>query len=239
MTHGDGGGSRRSRKRPLSEEDRRLWDHVVRSVAPNVRKKQRVLDGPGYQPPDEAGRNSETTAELHTRLESGAGRIPSPKSQVATPPPAAKAEPRGPHRHVPPPIADFDRKAARRIRSGRTDIEARIDLHGMRQDEAHMTLRGFLNGCHARGLRWVLVITGKGRSLRLDGGEADSGPARRRGADRRDFPSWQEDERGVLKRVVPRWLAEPELRAIVVSYTTAAPNHGGEGALYIQLRARR
>lgn len=38
---------------------------------------------------------------------------------------------------------------------------------------------------------------------------------------------------------MPRWLAEPELRSIVVSYTTAAPNHGGEGALYIQLRARR
>lgn len=239
MTQADGGGSRRSRKRSLSEEDRRLWDHVVRSVAPSVRAKSRVLDAPGYEPPEEMGGRAETTAELHTRLESGAGRIPAPKSAVSKPAPVSKADPRVPHRHVPPPIADFDRKAARRIRSGRTDIEARIDLHGMRQDEAHMTLRGFLNGCHARGLRWVLVITGKGRSLRLDGGGDDAGPARRRGANRRDLPSWQEDERGVLKRVVPRWLAEPELRSIVVSYTTAAPNHGGEGALYIQLRARR
>jgi DNA-nicking Smr family endonuclease len=32
------------------------------------------------------------------------------------------------------------------------------------------------------------------------------------------------------------WLGEPELRAIVVSFATAAIPHGGEGALYIQLR---
>ena len=44
------------------------------------------------------------------------------------------------------------------------------------------------------------------------------------------------NERGVLKRNVPMWLAEPELRAIVVSFATAAIPHGGEGALYIQLR---
>jgi DNA-nicking Smr family endonuclease len=41
----------------------------------------------------------------------------------------------------------------------------------------------------------------------------------------------------VLKSNVPRWLAEPELRAIVTSYTTAAQNHGGDGALYVQLRS--
>jgi DNA-nicking Smr family endonuclease len=40
----------------------------------------------------------------------------------------------------------------------------------------------------------------------------------------------------VLRKNVPLWLAEPELRAIVVSFTTAAVPHGGEGALYIQLR---
>jgi DNA-nicking Smr family endonuclease len=48
-----------------------------------------------------------------------------------------------------------------------------------------------------------------------------------------------EPERGVLRRNVPRWLAEPDLRSIVVCYTAAAASHGGEGALYIQLRRRR
>jgi DNA-nicking Smr family endonuclease len=42
----------------------------------------------------------------------------------------------------------------------------------------------------------------------------------------------------VLKRNVPRWLEEPDVRSIVVSYTTAAIQHGGEGAIYVHLRAR-
>jgi DNA-nicking Smr family endonuclease len=42
----------------------------------------------------------------------------------------------------------------------------------------------------------------------------------------------------VLKRNVPRWLAEPELAAIVVGYTEAAVRHGGAGALYVQLRRK-
>ena len=76
--------------------------------------------------------------------------------------------------------------------------------------------------CHGRGLRWVLVITGKGSR-------------RSRDDDSVGF-SIGGSEPGVLKRNVPMWLAEPELRAIVVSFATAAIPHGGEGALYIQLR---
>jgi DNA-nicking Smr family endonuclease len=42
--------------------------------------------------------------------------------------------------------------------------------------------------------------------------------------------------RGVLRRSVPRWLAEPDLRGLVVSFTEASPRHGGTGALYVRLR---
>ncbi|MFN3867831.1 MAG: Smr/MutS family protein [Hyphomicrobiaceae bacterium] len=224
-------GSRRGRRRLLSEEDRRLWDHVARSVTP-VRRTARALD----VPTPGVGRNStpnnvetkldpraETRAEFQRRLEQGIVFVGSdaagePKIRITHAP------------HRPPPVAEFDRKAVRRLRSGRTEIEARIDLHGMRQDEAYRTLRRFLFGCHDRGVRWVLVITGKGRpgSAYGDGGQRGE-----------PVPTWRDDERGVLKRNVPRWLAEPELRGIVISYTTASPSHGGEGALYIQLRARR
>ena len=47
---------------------------------------------------------------------------------------------------------------------------------------------------------------------------------------------YQDRDRGVLRRNVPRWLAEPELRMIVVGYTSAHARHGGEGAFYVQLR---
>jgi DNA-nicking Smr family endonuclease len=91
----------------------------------------------------------------------------------------------------------------------------------MRQSDAHMRLRGFLLDAHARGLKTVLVITGKG-------GEAQKG----------DYmaDAFGQPRRGVLRRNVPAWLDEPELRAVVVGYTTAGVRHGGEGALYVQLR---
>jgi DNA-nicking Smr family endonuclease len=68
----------------------------------------------------------------------------------------------------------------------------------------------------------VLVITGKGGSP-LD-----------RGFDRDDG-----SERGVLRRNVPRWLAEPDISPLIVSFTTAAQRHGGDGALYLHLRGQR
>lgn len=41
---------------------------------------------------------------------------------------------------------------------------------------------------------------------------------------------------GILNRLVPHWLAEPQLRIHVSGVTTAAARHGGHGALYIRLR---
>jgi DNA-nicking Smr family endonuclease len=70
-----------------------------------------------------------------------------------------------------------------------------------------------------RGDRNVLVITGKGTRAEMER--------------MRDFTV---EERGVLRRLVPLWLGEPELRGMVISYTTAGPRHGGDGALYVRLR---
>jgi DNA-nicking Smr family endonuclease len=127
-------------------------------------------------------------------------------------------------------LSDLDRRKTRRIGSGKVEIEGRIDLHGMRQSEAHAALHRFLRSAHAQDKRWVLVITGKGvpldRSL-----SRTTAPA--------DETEISSEHRGVLRRNVPRWLAEPELRSIVVGYSTAAIRHGGEGALYVQLRKRR
>ncbi|MEM7778598.1 MAG: Smr/MutS family protein [Pseudomonadota bacterium] len=38
---------------------------------------------------------------------------------------------------------------------------------------------------------------------------------------------------------MPAWLSSPDLAQIVISFTTAHVRHGGEGALYVRLRARR
>jgi DNA-nicking Smr family endonuclease len=86
-----------------------------------------------------------------------------------------------------------------------------------REGEARAGLRTFLYDAHARGELTVLVITGKG--ARLAAGAAQG-----------------ESPRGVLRRNVPLWLAEPDLRAIVTGFSEASARHGGAGALYVRLR---
>lgn len=196
-------------RKHLDGDDHDVWSHTAQSVEPLKKTKGR------HHPA--ADRMIDASPRILTKPSSEPAKA---KHVVKAPP--AKAVPA---RSAPPPIADFDRKKARKIRSGQVDIEARIDLHGMRQDEAHAALIRFLHRCQSKEQRWVLVITGKGKI-------ADRDPDA-------PFDMTVQRERGVLKRNVPRWLDEPELRPLVVSYTTAAIQHGGEGALYIHLRKAR
>src|SRR5690606_16889505 len=69
-----------------------------------------------------------------------------------------------PAKPVPPPPRHLDRPTLDKLAKGRLPIEARVDLHGMTQDEAYSLLFSFLHRAHAAGLRYVLVITGKGSS---------------------------------------------------------------------------
>ncbi len=203
------GGKRRTAEH-LSEDERALWEHAARDLKPLKTKKSRVHTAQED--------NDAVAAHRAPHADKPAAHKPSAKH---TPAPA----PAQPKKSAPPPLAPLDRRKARQIGSGRIEVEGRIDLHGMRQSEAHQALRRFLLSSHAQGRRWVLVITGKGNS-------------QRRRPDSDDDFGYGEEERGVLKRNVPRWLAEPELRTIVVGYTEAAIRHGGGGALYVQLRRR-
>jgi len=114
-----------------------------------------------------------------------------------------------------PPLAPLGRRELSKLSRGRSEIDARLDLHGMTQSRAHRALLGFLHNAHRDGHTFVLVITGKGK---VGGGEA---------------------ERGVLRRQVPQWLSSPELRSLVVGFEEAHIGHGGEGALYVRIRRAR
>ena len=48
-----------------------------------------------------------------------------------------------------------------------------------------------------------------------------------------------DDERGVLRSSVPHWLEQPDLATFVLSYSEAPRRLGGEGALYVRLRAAK
>lgn len=163
--------------------------------------------------------------------------IPPPAPAPAAEPPAAEAAPAGgseprpaaarrgpakaPPAPPPPPLATLEPKTRRRLTRG-AEVDARLDLHGLTQAAAHRRLRLFLLEAQASGHGVVLVITGKGDPERL----MSLGPAFGEG-------------RGVLKRAVPLWLAEPDLRAVVVGFESAGRRHGGDGALYVRIRRRR
>ena len=107
-----------------------------------------------------------------------------------------------------------------KLRRGLMEPAARIDLHGMTQAAAHRTLFTWLAAAHSRGYRLVLVVTGKGNPK-----NDENAP-------------WMMSAHGVLKHMVPRWLNEPELAALIASVQPAHVKHGGDGALYVYLRKR-
>jgi DNA-nicking Smr family endonuclease len=187
MKAGDPPVSRRGR-RTLSAEERALWRGVARSIKPLRHRRDATdeePDAPAAAPP----------------------RPPPPKARPVKPAvPARPAKPLGP-----PPLAPLARREKQKLVRGRAPIDARLDLHGMTQEEAHAALVRFLRRAQADGARFVLVITGKGARAGGEGG-------------------------GVLRRQVPLWLGLAEFRDAVLGFEEAHMAHGGQGALYVRLR---
>lgn len=173
------------RQRGATREELALWHHAVRDAAPlRPAEAVRLPAAPPSPPP---------VAPPFT-----AARPPSPPAPA---PAARRLDPAGP--------VDLDRRSWLRLRRGRYPIDARLDLHGLNQVEAHGRLSAFLAGAQARGNRCVLVITGRGL---------------RHG--------------GTLREMTPRWLEAEPNRRLVLSFSEARLQHGGEGALYVLLRRR-
>ena len=141
-----------------------------------------------------------------------------PKAKAAKE--AAKPTPAPPRPSHAPGKGGLDRQTARKLERGALAVEARLDLHGMRQRDAHAALRKFLKWAQAKDYRHVLVITGKGEA--------------------RETPKsfYDEEARGVLRQAVPHWLAHGDLAPLIVSFAEAPRRLGGEGALYVRLRRK-
>jgi DNA-nicking Smr family endonuclease len=186
--------TQKARLRLLTEEEVSLWVAVARTVTPQ----------PGARLPKIAEMDVATAAEISVKA----------RSTVAA---TAKPSPTG--KSAPLPLAPLERRMRQRIARGRLEIDATVDLHGLRQDQAHATLLRFLSRARQNHARVVLVVTGKGRSASAT------------------EDNWA--ERGILRRMVPIWLAAPDLRHIILGFEEATLTHGGSGALYVRLRGQR
>jgi DNA-nicking Smr family endonuclease len=172
--------------RPLSDEEVTLWLTVTRGVT--RRPGAAMPDAPRPQP-------------------AKAVKIAAPSVH---PPAQAKPAPRP----AAPSLAPLERRARQKLARGNMPVDAALDLHGMRQHEAHPALHGFLVRAQRQGAKIVLVVTGKGEGRAGDGFEPG----------------------GVLRRSVPIWLRAPDWRGLVVGFEEASRPHGGAGALYVRVR---
>lgn len=175
----------RRRRGALSEEERALWQDFAAAVRPLAGR------APVVPPPVPA-----------------AAADPTPPPPVAAPtaPPVARAV---------APVAvggapgGLDKATWQRLRSGRLEVERRLDLHGRTAERAHHALRAFLQQAQAEQVRCVEVITGRGA------GEAG----------------------GVLRRELPEWLNAPDIRPMVLA--AVHPHARNVGAVRILLRRKR
>ncbi len=192
--------SKRLSHRSPGLPDWHLWTEVKRSVRP-------------LRPEPEA------------KLPLAGAPLPLPATK---PPPVFAGKPKWARPAATPYVPDFapgkpqfpagriiEPRVKRRLMRGQIEIDGTIDLHGMRQSEAHAALGRFVMARSGRGDRTILVITGKGLK-KLD----DTTIV----------------ERGVLRAMLPIWLSEPGLAPRVAGWDAAAQGHGGEGAFYVRLR---
>ena len=114
------------------------------------------------------------------------------------------------------PLSVLERRLKQKLLRGRIHLDASLDLHGLRQEEAHSALINFLIEAQRRQNRIVLVITGKGKA-----GES---------------PDIYEPQADVLRRALPHWLRASDLRALVIGFEEAGRLHGGSGAFYVRIR---
>jgi DNA-nicking Smr family endonuclease len=187
----------RRKPRGLRPDEKELWSRVIETAEQIKTPQTLFVEAPEVAPTQPA----KTTPALKPF---SIGQKAKP-SQTAPPPSAT-------------PLA-MDRKTYTKMKRGKLAPDAKIDLHGMTQDQAHPALISTILNAHAAGKRLVLVVTGKGK-MRDDGGPI---PVRT----------------GVLKHAVPQWLRQPPVSHVILQVTQASQNHGGSGALFVYLRRQR
>ena len=192
------------KRRSLTAEDEDLWRRVAATAVPLHRRPSTILPEPEPKamPPRPA-----------PPIISEFDLTPAPRqyrSHVTLQPSIEETVAAHPLR--------MDARAFKKMKRGKSEPEARIDLHGMTLAEAHPELIRFILNAQSAGLRLVLVITGKGKP------GPDHGPIPQRV--------------GVLRHQVPQWLHMAPLGPAVLQVREAHLKHGGGGAYYVYLRKR-
>ena len=204
-----------SSKRTLTPEEERLWRQAMKDIEPLHGSTPVNLDEDHVR-----AKSKKTGSSTKKDWEP-----PAPKKfSQGTPPVIRHPETTPPKPARPGNLENLNRQETRKVRRGKLEVDGKIDLHGLRQNEAHQLLISRVSDARLKGKRILLVVTGKGagKEGRKDGSE----------------PFWDRGG-GILKQQVPIWLREEPLRSMIFSVQEAHQRHGGGGALYVFLKKVR
>lgn len=107
-------------------------------------------------------------------------------------------------------VKGLDPKTFRKLKAGSLSPEAHLDLHGFNLESAYLQLIAFVRDSYLAGRRCVLLIPGRGKN--------------------------SPQGRSVLREHLQTWLTRDPLKRVVLAFSTARPQHGGAGAIYLLLR---
>ena len=93
------------------------------------------------------------------------------------------------------------------FKKGKIKPDGIIDLHGYKLKTAKIKLESYLSKSYENSLRNIIIITGKGFN-----------------------------NLGVLKKEVPIWLKDQDIKRFLISYEMAPRNLGGAGALLVRIK---
>ena len=129
-----------ARRKGLTEEDLLLWAAYGRTLTRLMPGRKLAMLPETPQPPPPESPTPPATAKPSL------ARPPAELGLNATP-------------------AGLDKSAWKNFRTGKTRVEARLDLHGHTASKAHHEVRFFLEQAYGTGIRCVEIITGKGEIL--------------------------------------------------------------------------
>lgn len=101
----------------------------------------------------------------------------------------------------------------KKLREGDFSIQGELDLHGFSQNKARQELLRFIEDCSRKGWTCIRVVHGKGKNSR--------------------------EQIPVLKKLIPFWLSQKRLARYLIAYSSARPEDGGSGAIYVLLDKKK
>lgn len=199
--------------RILKPEEAKLWHLIGRTTKP--------VEGLRHHKLEELRKLIEETKEKNIEAEKIEDEKASHKMAIIKPP---KAQIHIKHKIVQKvfvPVADISNE--KRVRRGQLEIDAKIDLHGLTQIAAEEKVIHFIMESYAYNYRNLLIITGKGNPLRQH---------------HEEFNLF-ESPRGILRIRLREWLNRPDIRKYISGISEANQKHGGYGAFYVKLKAKK